>query len=369
MLRLPTLKLLKLFPWSILILLIGFMGLSFSLLYSAGNLSFYPWAVPQLIRFCIGFIFMMIIAFTDIRFWLDKAYIFYIVCLISLLVVELFGFIGMGAQRWIKLGVFNIQPSELMKISLVLAIARYFHYTESSEFSYLKTYLIPFALVLMPVILVLKQPDLGTSIMLCMVSLSMIFVAGIAWRWLLAGFTGLLVFLPVAWAFLKTYQKNRVLTFLNPEKDPLGTGYHIIQSKIALGSGGFWGKGFNHGTQSSLNFLPEKQTDFIFSMFGEEFGFIGTLLLLCAYGFLILYGFRVTLYSRFTFCKFVALGITSSLFLYVFVNISMVMGILPVVGVPLPFISYGGTALTTLLIGMGILIATDLQRHRSSSYS
>lgn len=359
-----SLKAFKYFPWSIFFILLGFMTLSGFLLYSAGNLALYPWAAPQIVRFLIGLVFMILISLVDIRFWLNTANIFYIFSLFLLFIVEIFGFIGMGAQRWINLGLFNIQPSELMKISLVLAIARYFHYRSPFELSHIKTYLTPFFLILAPILLVLKQPDLGTAIIISMVGFFMIFAAGISWRWLITGFSGFFLFLPLGWTFLKNYQKNRILTFLNPEKDPLGTGYHIIQSKIALGSGGFWGKGFSGGTQSQLNFLPEKQTDFIFAMFGEEFGFIGTILLLGAYFFLILYGFRITLYNSFAFGRFVALGITSSLFLYVFVNISMVMGLLPVVGVPLPFISYGGTALITLLIGMGLLIGCDLQRYR-----
>lgn len=367
MLSFSALKWLKYFPWSILFILIGFMVLSSILLYSAANLSLYPWAMPQLMRFLLGFVLMIVISVIDIKFWLNTANILYVFSFLLLLVVEVFGFVGMGAQRWINLGFFNIQPSELMKISLILSIARYFHYKSLSDLSKIKTFFVPIFLILAPVLLVLKQPDLGTAIMLSMVGFFMIFTAGISWRYLLAGFSGFCLFLPLGWTFLKTYQKNRILTFLNPENDPLGTGYHIIQSKIALGSGGFWGRGFSLGTQSQLNFLPEKQTDFIFAMFGEEFGFIGTLLLLSAYFLLILYGFRVVLYNSFVFSKFTALGITCSLFLYVFVNISMVMGLLPVVGIPLPFISYGGTALITLLIGMGLLIACDMQRYRKKS--
>lgn len=358
-------RLIRAFPWWVVFILFILMTISGSILYSAAKGNLYPWAAPQLVRFSVGLGIMAVIAFTNIRFWLDKSYIFYAVCLLLLVIVELFGFIGMGAQRWINIGIFNLQPSELMKVALILAIARYFHYTDHHNFSKIKTYIFPCVLIALPVLLVLRQPDLGTALMLIMVSFCMLFVAGLPWKWISAGFGGLLVFMPVAWSLLKPYQKNRVLTFLDPEKDPLGTGYHIIQSKIALGSGGFWGKGFGLGTQSSLNFLPEKQTDFIFSMFGEEFGFVGNFILFCLYGFIILYGFSVFLQSRTLFNKLVSIGVTSSLFLYMFVNMAMVMGLLPVVGVPLPFISYGGTALLTLLISMGLLIAVDLYRFRN----
>lgn len=359
-------KYLYCFPWTVMAVLVVFMILSGLMLISAAKGSWMPWAAPQLLRYVVGLCLMVLIAFIDLRFWLDQAYVIYTLCLILLVVVELFGYIGMGAQRWINLGVINLQPSELMKIALILAIARFFHYSEPHEFTKLRTYGVPILLVALPVVLVLKQPDLGTALMLVMVGFCMTFVAGLPWRWLVTGGLSAILAMPLAWQTLRPYQQNRVLTFLDPEKDPLGTGYHIIQSKIALGSGGYLGKGYGHGTQSALNFLPEKQTDFIFAMFGEEFGFIGGVLLLLGYAYLIGYGWYVTGAMRHLFSKFVALGVTSSIFLYVCVNMGMVMGLLPVVGIPLPFISYGGTALLTLLITMGLLIACDIQRHKNT---
>ena len=271
----------------------------------------------------------------------------------------------MGAQRWISLGPLNIQPSELMKIALILALARYLSRFKTEEIQKKPRLLIPAVImILLPMAPVLKQPDLGTAVLLGMIGVCLLFVAGVKLRYFLSfGFLGILT-LPFGWYCLRPYQQNRILTFLDPERDPLGSGYHILQSKIALGSGGFFGKGFMAGSQSHLNFLPEKQTDFIFTMFSEEFGFFGALCLLCLYLFIMIQGFRISLSARGLFEKFVALGIVVTLFIYVFINMSMVMGLVPVVGIPLPLISYGGTALLTLLISFGLLLGVDLQRYR-----
>jgi rod shape determining protein RodA len=268
----------------------------------------------------------------------------------------------MGARRWVDLGVLQLQPSELMKIALVLALARYFHTVSLDDVRRPFYLLPPLALVLAPAGLVLRQPDLGTAIMLVMVGGIVFFMAGVRlWKFavvILA--TGGAV--PIAWNFLHDYQKNRILTFLSPENDPLGAGYHILQSKIALGSGGMFGKGFLQGTQSHLNFLPEKQTDFIFTMLAEEFGMVGGLLLLSLYLLLFVYGYAIAFRSRNHFGRLLALGLTANLFLYVFINIAMVMGLVPVVGVPLPLISYGGSVMMTAMISLGLISSVSIHR-------
>jgi rod shape determining protein RodA len=268
----------------------------------------------------------------------------------------------MGAQRWIDLGFFQLQPSELMKIALVLALARYFHGSTIEDVRRMGYLFTPVMMVVSPAVLVLIQPDLGTALMLLMGSAVIAFAAGV--RKLVFGIviSAAVAAVPVGWQFLRTYQKNRVLTFLNPERDPLGAGYHITQSKIALGSGGLFGKGFMQGTQSHLNFLPERQTDFIFTMLGEELGMVGCLALIGLYLLILVYGFVIALRCRHHFGRLVAIGITTTFFLYVFINIAMVMGLIPVVGVPLPMISYGGTAMLTLMIGFGILLSVHIHR-------
>ena len=270
--------------------------------------------------------------------------------------------LGMGAQRWLDFGFFQLQPSELMKIAVILALARYFHGFEVDEVGRLRNLWIPVLIVIAPIALVLRQPDLGTAMVVAMVGGSMFWLGGARlWQFGLVT-AGLAAALPAAWQFLHTYQKQRIITFFNPENDPLGSGYHILQSKIALGSGGLFGKGFLEGTQSHLNFLPEKQTDFIFTMLAEEFGLIGGAGLIALYGLLISYGMFIAFRCRSQFARLLAMGLSVNFFLYVFINIAMVMGILPVVGVPLPLISYGGTAMLTVLIGFGLIMSCWLHR-------
>jgi rod shape determining protein RodA len=272
------------------------------------------------------------------------------------------GSIGMGAQRWIDLGFIQLQPSELMKVTLILALARYFHGVGAEEIGRPLRLVLPLMLVALPVALVLKQPDLGTAVMLLMVGGALFFVGGVRiWKFAAVAAAGLGA-IPVAWNLLHEYQRQRVLTFLDPESDPLGSGYHILQSKIALGSGGLWGKGLLGGTQSHLNFLPEKQTDFIFTMLAEEFGMAGGLLLLGLFALILVYAFAIGLRSRNQFGRLLAVGIGSNIFLYVFINIAMVMGIIPVVGVPLPLISYGGTAMLAVMFAFGLLISAYVHR-------
>lgn len=344
--------------------LIGILGaISIIMLYSAAGGSFTPWAQKQLIRFAMGITLMLIIALTPIHFWLRKAYVLYAVSLLLLILVEIAGTVGMGAQRWIDLYVFKLQPSELVKLTLVLSLARYYHYSNLESTQKFTSHLPPLLITILPAALVLRQPDLGTALLLLMTAGMVIFVSGIRmWKvgLILASIIGCL---PLGWMFLRDYQKDRVLTFLNPESDPLGSGYHILQSKIAFGSGGVWGRGLMQGSQSQLQFLPEKHTDFIFAMLSEELGMISGIILIGLYSLLILYGYVVSLHCRNTFGKMLTFGLTSVLFLYMFINISMVMGLLPIVGIPLPLISYGGTSMLTLLAGFGLILCVDRHRH------
>ncbi|MGA0345375.1 MAG: rod shape-determining protein RodA [Alphaproteobacteria bacterium] len=353
---------LKMVSWPFLFLLCLLSGVGFCMLYSAGNGNWEPWASRQLARFIFGMAILLLVAVTDIRIWLRYSYFIYFLSLVLLVAVELKGVIGMGAQRWIDLKFVQLQPSEIMKIAMVLALARYFHGITLSEIKSIRWLLTPLLLIAIPVGLVLRQPDLGTAVMLGLTALVVFFLAGVRlWKFLLVGLTAL-VFLPVAWSLLHEYQKRRVLTFLDPESDPLGAGYHIIQSKIALGSGGIFGKGLLAGTQSHLSFLPEKQTDFIFTMFAEEFGLVGGLALLGLYTLLIGYGFFISYRVRNQFGRLVCAGIISVLFFYAFINMAMVMGLVPVVGVPLPLVSYGGTSMLSLMIGFGFLMSANVHR-------
>jgi len=351
------------FHWLFVILLILTASFGFIMLYSAAGGNLDPWASRQMVRFGIGIVGMIIVAMTDIRLWLRYAYAFYLIVLVLLVAVEVAGFVGMGAQRWISFGIFNVQPSELMKAALVLALARYFHGGSIEDVGRPMYLLVPAMMVGAPAILILRQPDLGTTLMLGLASLSMFFAAGVRmWKFVVLGVLGL-ISAPVAWfTLLRDYQKQRILTFLNPESDTLGSGYHIIQSKIALGSGGMFGKGFMMGTQSHLNFLPEKQTDFIFTMLAEELGLVGGLVLITLYTLLLVYGLAISMSSRNHFGRLVGMGVTVTFFLYIFINIAMVMGLIPVVGVPLPLVSYGGTAMLTILFGFGLLLNVHIHR-------
>ena len=348
--------------WSLVFLLVLLAVIGLAMLFSAANAQWDPWASRQLIRFAVGIVLMIAVALTDIRIWMRHAYTLYFMVLVLLIAVEVLGKTGMGAQRWSNIGFVQIQPSEIMKITLVLALARYFHGLTLEEITRPARILVPLLLLGAPVVLVLRQPDLGTAIMLAMTAGIIFFLAGIrAWKFGVLFGTALAAF-PVAWAFMHEYQKKRILTFLNPESDPLGAGYHILQSKIALGSGGVFGKGYLHGTQSHLNFLPEKQTDFIFTMLAEEFGMAGGIILLGIYILVSIYGFAIALRVRNQFGRLVSLGIVGTFFFYVFINIAMVMGLIPVVGVPLPLISYGGTAMVSLLIGFGFILCAHVHR-------
>ena len=348
--------------WFLVLLLIMIASVGFAMLYSAANGNWQPWAMRQMARFGVALGALLVIALIDIRFWMRWAYVGYLGALALLFVVEVAGEIGMGAQRWVDLGFFQLQPSELMKVALALALARYFHGLTHEETGRITYLLPPLLMIAAPALLVLRQPDLGTAMMLLFAGSGLLFLAGVRiWKFLLVGLAGLAC-IPIAWGLLREYQRNRILTFLNPENDPLGTGYHILQSKIALGSGGMFGKGFLQGSQSHLNFLPEKQTDFIFTMLAEEFGLAGGIGLIGLYVLVLIYGTAIGLRARSQFARLLALGLTLNFFLYLFINIAMVTGLLPVVGIPLPLISYGGTAMLTLMVGFGFVIGAYVHR-------
>lgn len=346
--------------WGIVLLIFFISAIGWVLLISAAGGDIHLWASKQMIRFSVGILIMLSIALVDLRVWLRFSYIFYVISLLLLCGVEFLGFIGKGGQRWIDFHVIQLQPSELMKIALVMALARYFH-GQPFPIPFYKLFF-PLILIAVPMVLVVKQPDLGTAMVLLMVGGALFFLAGVS-LWLFGGvLLAASASIPILWSFLHEYQKKRILTFFDPSQDALGAGYHITQSKIALGSGGLWGKGFMHGTQASLNFLPEKQTDFIFTLLCEEWGFLGGAFLLFLYVMLIVMCFRIALTTQSDFGRFVAIGMTVTFFLYVFINIAMVMGLLPVVGIPLPLVSYGGTAMLTLLMGFGFLLNVGLYR-------
>ena len=348
--------------WGLVLLVFIAAAIGIAVLFSAADGAMQPWAATQTIRFAIALVPMLGAALLSIQIWFRAAYWTYAIALALVVAVDLRGFIGMGARRWIDLGVIQLQPSELMNVALVMALARYFHTLSSEDIRRVRFLLLPALMILLPATLVLKQPDLGTAIMLLMTGAVLFFIGGVRLWMLVLAMASAVAAVPVGWHFLRAYQKTRIYTFLDPESDPLGAGYHILQSKIALGSGGLFGKGFLNGSQSHLNFLPEKQTDFIFTTLAEEFGFIGGLGLLTLYALIIAYGFAIALRCRNHFGRILGLGIVTNFSLYVFINTAMVMGVIPVVGVPLPLISYGGTAMLAVMFGFGLLLNVGVHR-------
>ena len=348
--------------WLFVLVVCAIAGIGFAILYSVAGGELDPWASTQMIRFAVGLALMLAIALVDLRYWMAAAYPLFVLGLLSLLAVELFGVSGMGGQRWLDLGVMRVQPSEFMKLALVLAMARYFHSLNLPDTHKLRSLIVPIVLIILPAVLVVRQPDLGTTLILALAGVGMIFLSG-ARVWIFGvGTLAAIASVPIAWRFMRDYQQVRLLTFFNPESDPLGAGYQIMQSKIALGSGGVFGKGFLQGTQSHLNFLPEMKTDFIFTVLAEEFGMVGGLTLFGLYVIVLGYGVYVSFTCRSHFGRLLAMGVSGTLFLYVFINIAMVMGLLPVVGVPLPLVSYGGSAMMTMLIGCGLILSVALHR-------
>jgi rod shape determining protein RodA len=303
---------------------------------------------------------MIFLSFINLKFWHTTAYFFYTVVLAFLIWASLYGVTASGSQRWISLHFINLQPSELMKIAIIICFARYFHRTQISSVNSFKNIIISITILVMPVLLVVSQPDLGTAILICMSGIIVFWLAGLNIRYFVYSSLVLLISLPFVISFLEPYQKLRILTFFNPDRDPLGAGYQIIQSKIAVGSGGLTGKGFLKGTQSYLDFLPEKHTDFIFTLFSEEHGFIGSVFLLIIYVVLIFRVIKIGSISRSFFGKLFCYGFGSSIFLYVVVNMSMVLGLLPIVGSPLPIMSYGGSSMLATMIGLSIVMSAKI---------
>ncbi|MBO7454162.1 MAG: rod shape-determining protein RodA [Alphaproteobacteria bacterium] len=315
----------------------------------------------HIIKMIFGLAILFVISRVNVRFWKSFAFLIYVLNLFCLLLVCFLGATKLGAQRWIDFYFFSFQPSEFMKLSLIFAIASYYSDLSEYEFKELKSHLFPFVLTIVPAIIILKQPDLGTAMLLSGVGVGMIFLAGFptkAFIWSAIGFLGVC---PIGWYFLRDYQKNRILNFIDPDRDPLGTGYHILQSRIAIGSGHIFGKGLFRGTQSSLNFLPEKHTDFIFTTISEELGFVGSAFIIFLFAGMTYFFFYIGNGSKSRFSRYLCFGLGLILFLHVFINIGMVLGILPVVGVPLPFLSYGGSSLITFMISCGLMMSILLR--------
>ena len=340
------------------ILLLGVIS-SFSM-YSTdgGNILFH--SKSHISKFLIFFPLMIIFSFLSIKFWHFVSYIFYAIVLFSLIWASLYGIKASGSQRWINLYFINLQPSELMKIAIIACLAKYYHRIQMDKINSFQGILIAVVILILPIMLVVSQPDLGTSILIALSGLVVVWLAGINIQYFLYSFLSLLVSLPFVISFLKPYQKLRVLTFIDPDKDPLGAGYQIIQSKIAVGSGGFSGKGFLKGTQSYLEFLPEKHTDFIFTLFAEEHGFVGAVFLLLIYITIIYRVLKIGFISRSYFAKLFCYGYGSAIFFYVTVNMSMVLGMLPIVGSPLPIMSYGGSSMLATMIGFAIVMSAKI---------
>jgi rod shape determining protein RodA len=357
--------------WSLVVLLAAIASAGFLMLYSVADGSLEPWAEAQMIRFGIGVAGMIAIGMIDIRFWRLMAPVAYAVSLLLLVAVDVMGVIGMGAQRWIALGPIQIQPSEMMKIALVMALAAYYHWLPPRKVSHVFWVILPLLLILMPVALVMEQPDLGTAILLLAGGGAVMFLAGVSlWYFAAAVLTvggaiwAVLESHGKSWQLIEEYQFRRIFTFLDPSSDPLGAGYHITQAMIAMGSGGLTGRGYMEGTQVRLNFLPEKHTDFIFTALAEEFGYIGTTTILVLYALVIVFCIASAISNRDRFGALLTGGIAMSFFLLFAVNMGMVMGLMPVVGVPLPLVSYGGTAMIVLLSAFGLVQSAHVHRPR-----
>jgi len=357
--------------WGLYLLITAAAAIGWVMLYSIAGGDMSVWAKPQMQRYALGFVLALGITFTPIWFWRSMSGTAYVLTFVLLLVVQFFGHVGMGAQRWIDLGFMKIQPSELMKVTLVMMLATYYDWLDDRRVSRPLWVLIPVLLIVTPTILVILQPNLGTSLMLVIAGAAVMFAAGVSLWYFIAviallggGIAGVFLLRGTPWQFLHDYQYKRIDTFIDPSADPLGAGYNIMQAKIALGSGGWTGKGFMQGTQSRLNFLPEKHTDFIFTTLGEEFGFVGAISLLALYALILLFLFWAAVQNKDRFSSLLIVGIAANFFLYLAVNLAMVMGMAPVVGVPLPFLSYGGSATLVLLLAFGLVQSAIVHRLR-----
>ncbi len=349
--------------WLLLIALCAVTCVGLAAQYSVAGGAWSPWAERHALRFLIGLGMLIAISVVPLGFWLHLAYPAYAVALGALLLVPFFGTEALGARRWLTLGPLSFQPSELMKVAIVLAMARYFHVLPRERASHPLWLLIPVVMIAAPMILIIRQPDLGTALMIGVVGAGLLLMAGVHYLYFLGGIAAVAAAIPLALPFLHDYQRRRIEVFLDPLSDPLGSGYHVTQSKIAMGSGGVAGKGFLHGTQSQLDFLPEKHTDFIFTTIAEEWGFVGAVAVLLAFAFLlaILLAMALTVVSRAG--RLLICGTMLSIFVYAAINVGMVSGAIPVVGIPLPFVSYGGTAMLTLMFGLGLSMSAWVHRN------
>jgi rod shape determining protein RodA len=348
--------------WGLVLVLSAIAAIGVVALYSAAGGRYEPWAAKHAIRYGAALGVLLIVALVHPRVWLALAWPIYIAAMLLLMAVDVIGKTGMGAQRWLMLGPLQIQPSEIAKVAVILVLARYYHGLTREQASRFLYTLPPLLVILAPVGLVMVQPDLGTAMMVLLGGAALLFVAGVRLWMFLAAAVAAVGCMPFAWSFMHEYQRKRVLTFLDPDRDPLGAGYHITQSKIAIGSGGLFGKGFLQGTQASLNFLPEKQTDFIFTTFVEEWGLAGGMVLLALFALVLAWGLSIALRSQHHFGRMLAFGVCAMMFLYVFINVGMVTGLLPVVGVPLPLVSNGGTAMVVVMFACGMLIGVNVYR-------
>ena len=350
--------------WMLSVMLCLIAGAGGLMLYSIDGSKWTPWAADHLIRFGIFFVMMIVLALVDLRAWFFLAYPIYAFGLLMLLGVEVAGDVSLGAKRWLAVGMLKFQPSEIMKIGLVLGLARFYHATSAEDARFSWKLIIPIAMIGLPALLVAHQPDLGTAILIACTGLSIMFLAGLSLRLIAVGFIGLVAAAVPAYMFvLHDYQKERLTTFLHPETDPSGAGYHTLQAKIALGSGGLLGKGYGLGSQSQLNFLPEKQTDFIFASLAEEFGFVGCFSILMLYAAVVVIALRISSISHSHFGRLAGAGITSTFMVYVLINAAMVMGLAPVVGVPMPLLSYGGTVMLSVMAGFGLVQSVKVHRY------
>jgi len=349
--------------WLLISLIIVLAFIGFLMLYSAGGGSFKPWLIRQLGFFILFFPLMLFIAITDIKIWFRASYFFYAVALSLVIIVDIMGHNAMGATRWFRIGSLTIQPSEIMKVCTVFALARYFYSIEIQNIGKIQYVIIPLLLIAVPAFFIFHQPDLGTATILLLVGVSVLFLAGVRmWKFVSVGLV-VLAAIPFLWHFfLYDYQKKRILTFLDPHQDPLGSGYNILQSQIAIGSGGFFGKGLLNGTQGQLNFLPEKQTDFIFTMLAEELGFVGCLFTIAIYSAIIGICINIATKTNHQYGRLLTMGIANIFFVHMFINMGMVMGLIPVVGAPLPFVSYGGTIMASMMIGFGLILNVDANK-------
>ncbi len=358
----------SMFSWALFTPMCIVLALSIVVLYSAGHGLWQPFALPQILKILLGFVVFFIAAFSNIKLWIKSAYLIYAIALIMIILVTFIGHTGMGAQRWLNIFGMSVQPSEFIKIALVMALARYFAWMNSVELTQIKNYILPIFMLLVPFGLIVAQPDLGTALSLGLITVGVFYIVGAPKKWFLIAIILGILAAPVVWyGGLHDYQRDRIITFINPDHDARGVGYQINQAKIAFGSGGIFGQGYMHGSQSQQSFLPEKQTDFIYTMLGEEFGFIGAFLLLMIYTWIIMILFWCAKTCRNRFGQLMCFGFMLNFFIYYFINISMVLGLMPTVGVPLPLMSFGGSSLLSLMFGFGL--AQNAHIHKDQQLS